>query len=119
MRSIKIPKNPFLLFLPFLILYIALALIFHTTGKMQDEPRYLMFAQNLVHGFYSPPPPAIDIGDGPGYPILLVPFLLLGLPLICVTLVNAALYYISIILLFKALQQFVSFPMALIFSLFW
>ena len=78
-----------------------------------------MFAQNLIHGFYSPAPPAIDIGDGPGYPILLIPFLVLGLPLIWVTLINAALYYISIILLFKALLQFVSFPMALIFSLFW
>ena len=106
-----------MLFLPFLLFYIALVLILPTHGTTGDENRYLMFGQNLIHGFYSPP--YIDIGDGPGYPILLMPFLALGLPLICVTLLNAVLYYMSVILLFKALQQVVSFPTALICSLFW
>ena len=119
LRNINLHKNPFLLFLPFLILYIFLVLIFPTNGKLQDEPRYLMFAQNFLHGFYSPPAPNIDIGDGPGYPILLMPFLALGLPLISITILNAVLYYLSIIVLFKALEQVISFRMALIFSLFW
>lgn len=112
-------KNPFLLFLPFLLLYIVLVLIFPTQGSTQDEPRYLMFAQNLIHGFYSPPAPDIDIGDGPGYPILILPFLAMGLPLISITIVNAVLYYLSVIILFKALQQIVSFPVAFACSLFW
>jgi 4-amino-4-deoxy-L-arabinose transferase-like glycosyltransferase len=119
MRSIKINKNPFLLFSPFLLLYIVLVLIFPTQGTMGDENRYLMFAQNLIHGFYSPPAPGIDIGDGPGYPILLMPFLALNLPLICIALANPIMYYLSIILLFKAIQQVVSFRIAFIFSLFW
>jgi len=118
MRSIK-TKNPFLLFSPFLLLYIVLVLIHPTHGTVQDEPKYLMFAENLIHGFYSPPAPDIDIGDGPGYPILIMPFLAISLPLICITLLNAVLYYLSVILLFKALQKVVSLPAALICSLFW
>ncbi|MEP6950558.1 MAG: hypothetical protein ABI863_14835 [Ginsengibacter sp.] len=115
----RLPKNPWLLFLPFLLFYIALALIFPTNGTVGDENRYLMFSQNLLHGFYSPPAPDIDIGDGPGYPMLILPFLALGLPLIYITLLNAVLYYLSVILLFKALQQVTSPPMTLAFSLFW
>ena len=119
MRITKITRNPFLLFSPFLVLYIFLVFILPTHGTSGDENRYIMFGQNLLHGFYSPPAPDIDIGDGPGYPILIMPFLSLNLPLICLTLMNAVLYYLSIILLFKSLQQIVSFRLALIFSLFW
>ena len=107
------------MFLPFLVLFIAIALIFPTNGNESDESRYLMFAQNLVHGFYSPPAPNIDLGNSPGYPIILIPFIALSLPLICVTILNAFFYYFSIVLLFKSLERLVSFKIALIFSLFW
>lgn len=116
---IKKIRNPFLLFFPFFLLYIAIVMISPTTGTYGDENRYLMFAHNLINGFYSPPPPFIDLGYGPGYPIVLVPFLSLHLPLICITLLNAVFYYLSIILLFKSLQQIVSFRISIIFSLFW
>jgi 4-amino-4-deoxy-L-arabinose transferase-like glycosyltransferase len=119
MRSIKITKNPFLLFALFLLLYIVLVLILPTHGSTGDENRYLMFSEHLLHGFYSWPAPNIDIGDGPGYPILIMPFLALNLPLIFITLLNAILYYLSIILLFKSLQQIVSFRITLICCLFW
>src|ERR1035437_6497248 len=115
----QITKNPFLLFAPFLLLYIALVLIFPTHGVIEDEDRYLMFSEHLLHGFYSWPAPNIDIGSGPGYPILIMPFLALNLPLIFITLLNAILYYLSIILLFKSLQQIVSFRITLICCLFW
>jgi 4-amino-4-deoxy-L-arabinose transferase-like glycosyltransferase len=118
MRIVKI-QNPFLLFSPFLLFYIVMVFIFPTNGMTGDENRYLMFGGNLVHGFYSPSTHNIDIGEGPGYPILLMPLLASRLPLVCITLVNAVLYYLSIILLFKALQKIVSFPIVLICSLFW
>ena len=112
-------KNPFVLFLPFFILYVILVFVKPTHGIEGDEGRYLNFAQNLIHGFYSPPAPNINLWNGPGYPILLVPFVVFHLPLICITLLNAILNYFSIILLFKTLQQYVPFKMAFIFSLFW
>lgn len=119
MKKLVITRNPFLLFLPFLIFYIALVLIFPTSGTYGDESRYLTFTHNLINGFFSPPAPDIDLGNGPGYPIILVPFLAVHLPLISITLLNALFYYLSIILLFKTLQQIISFRLAFIISLFW
>jgi 4-amino-4-deoxy-L-arabinose transferase-like glycosyltransferase len=94
-------------------------LLFHTNSNEGDEGRYLMFAQNLLHGFYSPPAPDINLWNGPGYPIVIMPFVGLHLPLIWLTLMNAIFYYLSIILLFKALQLLVSFRKAFLFSIFW
>lgn len=119
MKTSKITKNPYLFFLIFLILFVIRVLIFHTDGFRGDEPQYRMFAQNLIHGFYSPPAPNINLDVGPGYSIILIPFLVFGLPLISIALMNAVFYYLSIILLFKALRQIVSFRLALGFSLFW
>lgn len=84
-----------------------------------DESGYIYFAKNLLQGFYSPPAPDINLWWGPGYPILLMPFIALGLPLICITLMNAVFQYLSVVLLFKAISQFVDFRKALLFSLFW
>lgn len=119
MKSIKISENPFLIFLPFLIIYFLIAILFPTTGNMGDEGRYLMYAHNLLNGFFSPPPPNIDLGNGPGYPIVLMPFLALHLPLIFITILNAILYYLSIIFLFKSLNLVASRKLSFILSLFW
>lgn len=114
----KITRNPYLLFLPFLIVFIIYVFLNPTNGQ-GDEKRYLMFAQNLVHGFYSPLAPNINLTNGPGYPIILMPFVALGLPLVCMTLLNAFFYYLSIIFLFRALQQIVPYRTTLIFSFLW
>ncbi|MDP3014343.1 MAG: hypothetical protein Q8M92_08890, partial [Candidatus Subteraquimicrobiales bacterium] len=84
-----------------------------------DEGRYILFAQNLLHGFYSPPAPDINLWNGPGYPIILMPFVAMRMPLIFITLMNAVFQYLSIVLLFKAMIQFVTFRKALLFSLYW
>src|SRR5690349_1086566 len=38
-----------------------------------DEWRYLYYADNLLHGFYSPHD-RVFLWNGPGYPLLLAPF---------------------------------------------
>ncbi len=114
----KIFRNPYLLFLPFLILLLIYALL-HPTKANGDEHRYLMFAQNLVHGFYSPPAPNINLENGPGYPLILAPFIACKVPVIYLTLLNPFFFYFSIIVLFKALQKITPFKIALIFSFFW
>ena len=118
MKNIKITKNPYLLFLFFLIVFIILTILNPTEGY-GDEHRYLMFANNLVHGFYSPPPPNINLSNGPGYPIILTPFVALNSPLTYITLLNPFFYYFSIIFLYKALQKVVSHKITFIFSFFW
>lgn len=116
--KIKITKNLYLLFLPFLVFFIIFILVNPTKGN-GDEHRYLTFAHNLVNGFYSPPSPNLNLANGPGYPIILMLFVALGLPFTYMTLLNAFLYYFSIIFLFKALEKTVSPSLTLIFSLFW
>jgi len=114
----KIAHNPYLLFIPFLMAYIFYVLLMPTNGTSSDEPRYLIYANNLIQGFYSPPG-EIWLINGPGYPIILMPFLALNLPFIWITIMNAFFYYFSIILLYKALKEIVSFRFVLIFSLAW
>lgn len=119
MRGNLLNKNPFVVFLPFLILFIAIALLFPTNGSFGDEGLYLKLSHRLLIGFFSPPTPNIDLGNGPGYPILIMPFLALNLPLICITILNAALYYLSIVFLFKTLKSFVPLKLSLLISVFW
>jgi hypothetical protein len=119
MFAFKIPRNPFILFSPFLVLYVIIVIIFQSEALIADEGRYYQFALNLLHGFYSPPPPEINLWNGPGYPILLAIFIALKIPLIYITIVNAVFQYLSIICLFKTIEQFTSFKTAALFSLFW
>ena len=118
-KNIKTSKNPFILFLPFLFTYVAIILIFSTNESVGDESRYLTYAQNIINGFYSPPPPNVDLGNGPGYSLVLVPFVALNLPFIVIKLLNAIFCYLSIVFLFKALLSISSFKFSLIFSIIW
>lgn len=119
LKDIKITGNPFLLFLPFFIIYVILILIYANPSLYGDEGRYLKYAFNLTHGFYTYPAPYLDLGNGPGYPLIITPFIALKLPLISIKLLNAVFYYFSVVLLFKALRQIVPFKFAIIFSLVW
>jgi 4-amino-4-deoxy-L-arabinose transferase-like glycosyltransferase len=84
-----------------------------------DESRYFQFAENILNGYYSPPPPDINLWNGPGYPLFLVPFVYLKLPLITITLANAVLQYLSIILLFHSIKCYTRRNIVLLFSFFW
>lgn len=118
MRNNKLLRNPYLLFSPFLLLYTIVILILQVNILTGDEFRYVYFADNMLHGFYSPPAPYVDIPNGPGYPILLMPFRLLHLPLLSMKLINAIFHYLAVVFLFKSLIQIVSFRKAVIFSVF-
>ncbi len=118
-KASRLSRNPYFLFFPFLILYVLIALIFHNDANVGDEGRYLSFAHNLLEGYYSPPAPNIILTNGPGYPLMIMPFLGLKLPLICISLMNAILYYLSVVLLYKAVLNTVNKKMAVITGLFW
>ena len=112
-------SNPFLLFFPFFILFILIILRYSTDTLEGDEGRYYEFANNLLRGYYSPPAPNINLWSGPGYPIFLMPFVWLEAPLILIKLTNALLQYLSIVLLFLAIDKYISRKYALICSFFW
>lgn len=120
MKNRKLSQNPFLFFLPLLIFYFVLISLFSSDNILiGDQTRYLIYAGNLLKGYYSPPPPNIDLGNGPGYPILLIPFVALKLPLLFIKLMNGIFYYFSTVFLYKSLQQVVTNRLAFIFSLIW
>lgn len=118
MRKILITKNPYLIFSPFLLLFIAIVIIFKTNGTYGDESRYLSLAENILHSNNTSFANSNVFIEGPGYSIILLPFIALRLPLVCITLMNALFYYLSIVLLFKVLRQYISFKLTLLFSLF-
>src|SRR5437764_1074257 len=105
MKERLLKLNPFLLFLPFLFLYILFVLKFNTGKLIFDELTYFQFAKNLTHGFYSPPAPDISLWNGPGYPMFLTPFVYLNSPLIIIKLFNAFFLYGSIVFLFLSLKK--------------
>lgn len=120
MKNIKITRNPFILFLPFLFFYITLIILYRNDGIVGDESRYLLYSGYMINGYL----PAEEInfnylGNGPGYSILLIPIIKLGLPLISIKVLNALLLYFSAILLFKAAMKIMSFRAALAISVFW
>lgn len=119
MKELKKIRNPFILFLPLLFLYSALIILFNSPEIIGDEGRFLMFAKNLTQGYFSPPPPALDLGNGPGYPLIIAPLISLNLPLLYIELLNGIFYYISVVLLFLSLRIYVPKNYSITFSLFW
>ena len=74
-----------------------------------DEGRYLMYAQNLCKGFYaSNISEGTYLWNGPGYPIVLMPFAYLQLPLVAPKLFNAVLMYIALLFFFKTSSFFLN-----------
>jgi hypothetical protein len=114
----KISANPWINFLPFLAIYLLIAGLAHRNQMEGDEGRYYMFAQNLAAGFYSPKE-ALNLWNGPGYPLILVPFVWAKSALIFPVLLNAFFQYISLVFLFKSLQLLVANSLAWIFLLCW
>ena len=55
-----------------------------------DEGRYAQYATNLTQGFYTDAE-QVDLWSGPGYPIVLVPFVALDAPWLAAKLFNAVL----------------------------
>jgi len=112
-------RNPFLIFLPFLMYYVFYVIRHHTDAMIGDESRYYQYAQNLLQGFYASQSDDMYLWNGPGYPVFLMPFVYFKMPLLFITLTNAVLQYLSIVYLFKSIKLLSNNKSALIFSLFW
>lgn len=106
-------SRPFLLFSPFLLLYSAIVIILSKSELIIDEPSYLGYVSNLLKGYYSPPPPDIDLWHAPGYPLLITPLIAAGAPLLLIRLLNAVFLYFSVVLFYKLMYKLVSPKIAL------
>lgn len=99
-------------FLPLLILYFVIALSASTEVFQGDEGRYVEYAQNLSVGFYSPKND-VSLWNGPGYPIVLLPFILFDLPLIFPKLLNAVFSVLAVYYLYRSLNLYLGGKQAL------
>ncbi len=98
--------NDKLKLLPLLALYIVF-IAFNAIDVFQgDEGRYVMFAENLAEGFYSPKDD-INLWNGPGYPIVLLPFVLLKLPWLIPKLMNAVFLFMAILYFYSTLSIYI------------
>jgi hypothetical protein len=112
----KFYSRPFLSLLPFLLLYSILIVIQNNDALFGDEGRYLQFAHNLLNGFYSPPQPDINLWNGPGFPIYLLPFVVMNVPLLIIKLSNALLHYFTLILFYKTIRRFLDEKKSFIYT---
>ncbi len=119
MKNSRIFDRPWLLFLPVLFVYLIFIVFTSSAGLHGDEVRHMNYVRNLSQGFFSPPPPHVDLEVGPGYPLFLLPFYLLDAPLLIMRLLNGLLLYGSLVFLYAALRRFVSVKITLMASFFW
>ncbi len=110
-------KEEWLLAIPFLLLYGMICVALATDTFVSDEGRYFRFANNLLQGYYSPPPPEVSFWNGPGYPLFLAFFLLFGSPLLLLKLLNALLLAASIVLYYRTVKSISNRNTVLLFTL--
>ncbi|CAM3632135.1 glycosyltransferase family 39 protein [Mucilaginibacter galii] len=115
--SKRLMDSPYLLYFPFLLYSAWLIIHYRLPGLHADEIRYVELAKNLIHGYYSPFPENINLWNGPGYPILLMPFAALHVPLVYAALINALFHYLSLVFLHQSLSLVANKKTALVGSL--
>jgi len=102
-------------FLPLLVLYILVVLLASTNSFESDQARYIGFANNLSQGYYSPPDD-IELGNGPGYPLVLVPFVLFKAPWLAAKILNALFLFGAVLYFYYTLRLYISEDYALCLS---
>ena len=102
-------------FLPLLFYYAIVVLILYSNSFWGDESRYIMFANNLLQGFYSPGD-EVYLWNGPGYPIVLVPFVFFELPWLAVKMLNALFLFMAILYFYSALRLYMKERYEMLFA---
>lgn len=92
------------IFLIFLIGYICLTVYSSSEELVGDESRYLTISKNYIDLNLSTDF-QVNIWNGPLYPIYLIPFIVLNIPLIYIKLSNAVLLYFSLLIVYKTLKS--------------
>lgn len=99
-----INKYAILKLLPVLFIYIIIVIVVSDNTLVLDEVRYKWYADNLTHGFYSPAD-NVTLWNGPGYPLFLVPFVFIKLPVFFLKFLNAVLMFLAMVLFFVTLKS--------------
>jgi len=101
----KCSKPVFLL--PLLFFYFFICAVFVDNNLEHDQARYAMYAQNLTKGFYAPPD-TLFLWNGPGYPLLLVPFVKANVPMMWAKLMNPIFLFFAVCFVYLVLREYMS-----------
>ena len=104
-------------FLPLLVLYILLLIFFSNKDFIQDEERYIQYANNIVEGYYTPKE-LTRLTNGPGYPLILVPFAIFKAPIVYAKFLNALFLFFAVYYFYLTLSIFLNRNKAIIYSYF-
>lgn len=113
----KLLRNPWFIFLPFLLFYVGFIVVNKWPKLYGDEIRYADFAWALLHGYYSPPAPHINLWNGPGYPMIIAPFMAAHVHALYITLLNAFFEYLALVFFYRSLQMLANRKIALLFGI--
>ncbi|PKA98766.1 dolichyl-phosphate-mannose-protein mannosyltransferase [Flavobacteriaceae bacterium MAR_2009_75] len=102
MKGIPFSKE-FYLLLPLFGCYIILSTVLHSPDNIGDEIRHLEYAQHLTQGYYTDTAQP-EIGNGPGYPLILTPLIWAGASKIILVVLNAFLLFGGIVYFYKSLR---------------
>lgn len=108
-------KSGIMKFLPLLLLYIFIVVIYSSNTLWGDESEYVKAAQRLSQGYYSPHDD-IKLWWGPGYPIVLLPIVFLKLPLLTAKLLNAFFFFGAVLYFYNTLRLYIQKTHATIFA---
>ncbi len=89
-------------FLPLLAVYIAIGVVFASDEIIHDEKRYLTYATNLTHGFFTDTDNP-ELRNGPGYPLIISPLVLLQMPNNIFKLLNAIFLLTAVVFFYKSI----------------
>ena len=103
-------------FSPLLIAYICIVFVGSKDHFWHDEVRYVNFATNLSNGYYSPPE-EINLKNGPGYPLILLPFVFCKAPWIFAKLLNAFFLFAAVYYFYNTVRIYLSEKKALYIAL--
>lgn len=111
----RLKKQSALFLLPLLMIYIIIAFFVINNELGGDQERYLIYAKNLLKGSYAIDGP-LFLWNGPGYPIILAPFVGLNLGVAGLKSLNIIFLFFGVVLFYKTCLQFFNKKQALLFS---
>lgn len=113
LRHLAIPPICWVLF-GLGVFYLLLLVSFAPDELVGDESRYIDYAKNLTNGFYVTPEYP-DFTNGPGYPLVIMPFVAADAPIALIRGLNIVFLLASYYFFFRTLRMFTSEKWALIF----
>lgn len=103
-------------FLPLIIAYYVCIILFSEEKAIGDEIRYLMYAERMAEGNYAGDPDNPDLMNGPGLPIIFLPFQFLNLDIYYHRFINPIFMWVALVFVSKTLLLFTTIKRSIIFT---